>query len=134
MKALLGLLVALALSLSASAAPDRGQAVAEGQGWLSLLDSGHYDESWTEASALFRSKVERTKWTTQIKLVREPFGALASRQLLRADLSKSLPGVPDGDYAILSFQADFAQKHQAVETLTLMLDGDHWRAAGYFIK
>jgi Golgi nucleoside diphosphatase len=135
MKALmLGLLMSFTLAFAASATPEQDKAVADGKDWLALLDSKHYADSYTQASALFRSHGDQNSWATQIKSVRDQFGDLASRQVTKVDMEKSLPGAPDGNYAVITYQSDFAQKHQAVETLVLTLEKDHWRAAGYFIK
>jgi hypothetical protein len=45
-----------------------------------------------------------------------------------------LPGAPDGSYAVMVFQTSFQNKASAAEQLTVVADGEQWRAAGYFIK
>jgi len=45
-----------------------------------------------------------------------------------------MPGAPDGNYAVIVFDTSFQSKASAVETLTVMADGEKWRAAGYFIR
>jgi|SRR5579859_2664978 len=131
---LLALLMTLAATFSASAAPDDGRALASAQEWLALVDSGKYAESWTRASSLFRSRVDQKTWATQIKSVRDEFGPLNNRRVQKVDLVKSFPGVPDGDYAVVTFQTDFANKHQAIETVAMKLEKDQWLEAGYFIR
>jgi hypothetical protein len=131
---LLGLLMTIAVAFTAAAAPDDNKALADSKEWLSLVDGGQYAESWTQACSLFREKIEQQRWAAQVKSARDQFGDLISRQVLKLTLAKSLPGAPDGDYAVVTFQADFAKKHQAVETVTMMLESDRWQAAGYFIK
>ena len=47
----------------------------------------------------------------------------------------SLPGAPDGEYVVLQFDTSFANKKEAVETVTPMLDKDgKWKVSGYYIK
>jgi hypothetical protein len=45
-----------------------------------------------------------------------------------------LPGVPDGDYAVITFNSVFAKKAQSGEMLSLVLEDGRWKAGGYFIK
>ncbi len=47
----------------------------------------------------------------------------------------SLPGVPDGDYVVIQYEASFENKRSAVETITPVLDEDGaMRVAGYYIR
>jgi len=78
--------------------------------------------------------VDQATWSTQVKSVRDDCGDLVSRKVVKVDPRKSLPGVPDGDYILLTYQSDFAEETQLTETLVLTLEKDHWRAAGYFIR
>ena len=60
---------------------------------------------------------------------------LISRKLNSAKYTKSVPGAPDGEYVILQFSTSFANKKEAVETVTPMLDKDgKWKVSGYYIK
>ena len=56
--------------------------------------------------------------------VRDPFGALKSRQFLGAKYATELPGAPDGEYVVIQYQASYENKKNAVETITPMKDGD----------
>jgi hypothetical protein len=67
--------------------------------------------------------------------VRGPLGALQDRRLAGAEYTSTLPGAPDGEYVVIQFQAKYANKASAVETLTPMKDSDGvWRVSGYFIR
>ncbi len=131
---LLGCVTALAVTVGASAAPSRDGAIMASQAWLALLDSRQYAESWSSASSLFRSKLAQAAWAAQVKSIRAPLGAPAARQLLKIDLKDQLPGAPVGAYAVVTFQADFAARHKAVETVVLMAENDRWQLAGYVIQ
>jgi hypothetical protein len=125
---------ALACTLALVAAPPNDQARSSGETWLALIDSGKYGESWAEASSYFRSRVAEQQWIAMVKGVREPLGAVVSRKLKGVTFVTSLPGAPDGNYAVIQFEASYKNKISAVETLTMMADGDQWRAAGYFLR
>jgi hypothetical protein len=124
----------LLLAMLLLAAPANDQAAPSALAWLGFVDSGKYADSWTEASSYFRMRVPQEQWVGMVRGVRGPLGALVSRKPPSIKFAKTLPGAPDGNYAVLTFQTSFQNKASAVETLTLMADGEKWRAAGYFIK
>jgi hypothetical protein len=67
--------------------------------------------------------------------VRAPLGPLSSdRSLMNITFTKSLPGVPDGNYAVIQFRSAFKNKARAVETVSLVLENGKWNVAGYFVK
>ncbi len=103
--------------------------------WLALVDAGNYAESWKTAAAYFQTAVSQDQWEHTIVAVRKPLGDLVSRQLKSAQYTGSLPGAPDGEYVVLQFNTSFANKKEAVETVTPMLDPDgQWKVSGYYIK
>lgn len=103
--------------------------------WLSDVDAGKYDESWQSAAAFFRAAVSQEQWRQSLGSARKPLGGLVSRKLKSAVPAKSLPGAPDSDYVVLQFDTSFANKQQAVETVTPMLEKDgQWKVSGYYIK
>jgi hypothetical protein len=110
-------------------------AVAAAEKWLGLVDDGRYAESWKEAATPFRNAVKQEQWEQAAQAVRKPLGKLVSRQLKSKAYKTSLPGAPDGEYVVIQFDASFANKKSAVETVTPMVDKDgKWRVSGYFIK
>ena len=119
---------------SARGAPANDDPQTDALAWLGLVDKMDYAESWTEASAGFRAHVTETAWEDAAKKARTPLGDLKARVFSKITLSKSLPGVPDGDYAVVQFQTVFANKAQAVETVTLTMENGAWHSAGYFIR
>jgi hypothetical protein len=122
-----------------SIAPDlknnTGAADAAAQKWLALIDAGNYSETWKEASAIFRGAVTEPGWENSMNTFRQPLGDLVSRKLKSAQHMTELPGAPDGQYVVMQFEASFANKKSAIETVTFMLEKDgQWNSAGYFIK
>jgi hypothetical protein len=59
---------------------------------------------------------------------------MTSRTLTADKRVTSLPGIPDGNYAILKFNTVFAHKRAAVETIALAREASGWRVGGYFIR
>lgn len=105
------------------------------QAWLALTDGVQYAQSWEQASALFKGAVSKQDWEKALTATRTPLGALKSRTLKTVRFTTSLPGVPDGEYVVLQYQTQFANKAEAVETITPSHEADgSWKVSGYFIK
>ena len=110
-------------------------AIASAQSWLEIVDSEKYAESWEEAAELFKSAISEEKWAESIQAVRIPLGKVISRKLDSQKYMTSLPGAPDGEYVVIQYKTNFANKKVAIETITPMLDSDgKWRVSGYYIK
>ncbi|HXJ78262.1 MAG TPA: DUF4019 domain-containing protein [Candidatus Methylomirabilis sp.] len=129
--------------LSTSAAAGLADADADAQrlaanaalGWLQLIDSGRYAESWKEASAYFRRAITEAGWDAALRGVRAPLGAVQSRGTRTTKEATTLPGAPDGHYVVMEFATSFANKASAIETVTFTREPDgRWRAAGYYIR
>ncbi|MDE1938052.1 MAG: DUF4019 domain-containing protein [Alphaproteobacteria bacterium] len=134
MKLFIAIFFALLLPASAVAADTAAQATDSAKAWLALVDAGNYAQSWSETCALFQDHVTQAQWATAAKAARGPLGALISRAVAKATPANTLPGAPDGQYVVVQFHSKFANKADAVETVTMMMDGGSWKAAGYFIK
>ena len=66
---------------------------------------------------------------------RKPLEELVSREVASAEFHLTLPGAPDGEYVVLTFNSSFGKKAVAVETVTMMKEADGaWRVSGYFIR
>ena len=105
------------------------------ENWLALVDGGRYAESWKQAASLFREKVPAGQWEAQVRSARAPLKKVESRKLESAQFTRTLPGVPDGEYVVIRYQTSFENKKSGIETVTPMKDKDGiWRVAGYFIQ
>ena len=131
---LLVLVLIVASSPAANAAPSTDEAVAASKTWLGLIVSGDYAGSWKSAAAFFQQGISQGRWEKMVRSIRDDLGPMQSRDYEAAEQTKSLPGVPDGDYAIVRFHSTFEHKADGSETVTLILEKGHWKAAGYFIK
>jgi DNA-binding CsgD family transcriptional regulator len=123
MSLMLGLAALIAMPQLVSVADDGGssaQAVnsataASADAWLALVDQGRWEESWAKTGASFR-KLNTTKvWATASEQARVPLGAVRSRVLLSQE---SVPAPPAG-VQVLKFRTSFANKPNALETLSL---------------
>lgn len=111
------------------------KAIDAAQSWFDLVDKGQYAKSWDGTASLFKKAVTKDQWTLSAQTVRQPLGALISREVLSKTYTRQVPGAPDGEYVILTFKASYENKKEAIETVTPMLDHDgQWRVSGYYIK
>jgi hypothetical protein len=115
--------------------PQAAEAERVAREWLALTDRGDAQQSWQHAASLFQRAVTPDQWARSLTVVREPLGALVGRTVQSAKPATELPGAPDGEYVVLTFQTSFAHKHSATETVTPMHESDgSWRVAGYYIR
>ncbi len=130
------LLIAIALLAGTgahAAGPPSAAAVAAGK-WVSSVDDGHYGQSWSDAGAQFKNRVTQDEWALQVAKARGPLGQVVSRAFKSESTTKTLPGAPDGDYDIVTFNTELTSKKAAIETVILAREGDGWRVDGYFIR
>jgi uncharacterized protein DUF4019 len=132
------LLLALAIFVPVADADEKDEvtkAQRAATAWLALTDGGKYAESWDASAALFKAALSKPNWESALKSARAPLGALKSRTLKSATFARSLPSAPDGEYVVIQFDTEFANRSAAVETVTPMREKDgSWRVSGYYIK
>lgn len=110
-------------------------AEAAADSWLELADQSKFKDTWLQASSLFQVAISQTDWERALGAARTPLKELDSRHLELAEFHETLPGAPDGEYVVMTFNSSFEKKAAAVETVTVMKDDDgSWRVSGYFIK
>lgn len=103
--------------------------------WLALADDANYAESWAQGAAAFRGAVTQAQWEQALRAARTPFGAVKSRKLASAQYTRSIPGAPAGEYVLIQYQTDFANKAGAIETVVPMREADgSWKVSGYAVR
>lgn len=102
--------------------------------WLVLADADDGAASWRQASSSFQATLPKAAWSKALSQARQPLGAVKSRKLLSLEFTNSLPGAPDGEYAVIRYRTQFENREQAVETLVPMRERDGWKVSGYFVK
>ena len=125
------LLVGAVSNVHAQDCPDKlAQKAVES--WVSLWDTGKYDQSYELLAQLTRDKIDKRKWFVYWSAVRKPLGALKSRKLKEVTLIKSLPGAPDQEGATLRYESSFESRNSVLETFGMVKEKDGtWRVANY---
>lgn len=133
-----GAVLAAAL-LAAPAWAQEPESVADAQEaaerWLAQVDAGNYAASWRDGAAPLRAAVPQQQWEATMRQLRGGLGSVGDRALKSASFTKTLPGLPDGQYVVIQYTTQFANKEQAVETVTPMREADgSWRVSGYYVR
>jgi Protein of unknown function (DUF4019) len=115
--------------------PKAISAQAAARDWLALTDRGDAQASWNAASKKFRAALSLSGWADSLKKERVPLGAVRSRAAHKTTFESRFPGVPEGEYMLVAYVTDFANRAQAQETVTLERDADgKWRVVGYSVR
>lgn len=139
--ALLSALVALSyLSGNSSALAQDGDTSAKEKAareaadrWLTLVDTGQFGDSWSTASNQFKSHGPVEAWAKNIVQQRSPLGRKLERKLRGTDYTRSTPGFPPGEYVMIVFEAQYANK-PALDIVTCVLEDGRWKVTGYAIR
>jgi hypothetical protein len=74
-------------------------------------------------------------WADALAKVRAPLGEMKSRTISQTGFRKKFQDVPEGDYALIVYVTNFANKLRGQETVTLERESDgKWRVLGYSIQ
>ena len=104
------------------------------QAWLELLDSSQFESSWDRTGNIFQARVSRSDWVEKIKAVRDPLGSNQVRNIRQCSEHETLPGAPDGIYAVLLFDSIFKNKRECIEKIVIENTDQKWRVVGYFVQ
>jgi len=110
-------------------------ASAAADAWLAHIDAGDDAAGWRDTSSLFRQMVSEAQWVEAHGKVNAVLGRPLERWLDGTEHRTSVPGAPDGQYVVLTYETRFEKKQEAKETVVTMLDTDGaWRVGGYFVQ
>ena len=132
-------LLALSGALPLATAPQPGvdartasdpAVVASAERFLTLVDQGRWDDSYRATGTAFRKLNTAKVWSDVSEKVRTPLGAALSRTFVS---QQDLPAPPMG-YQVVKFRTRFANKADAVETVSLEREGGEWRVVGVTIE
>lgn len=135
----LGLLAFVAMPQAASSPPAAPAAAATNPNpevmdatrqWLAMIDHDRWDDSYRVTGSSFRKMNTVQVWTDVSEKMRASLGAMMSRTFLSEE---NLPAPPYG-YEVVKFRAHYANKPDAVETVTLEREGGAWHVVGMIIE
>jgi len=110
--------------------PSETAPVQSARQWLEQGDAGDWARSYAATAASFRKLNTLAVWEDVSKKVRVPLGALVSRTLIS---DEEIPTPPAGSH-LVKFRSRFANKAEAVETLTVVKEDGGWRVMGIYLE
>lgn len=113
---------------------DRQKATDAATSWLALVESNNFAQSWNTAGAPFQRQITQAQWEAAVEATRGALGAVVACDLAGIDFSGTLPGAPDGQYAVVIFDTKFASKSAAIEAVAMAMEGGSWKAIGYHVR
>ena len=102
--------------------------------WLTFIDAGNYDDSWSHGSTLLQSQQMPDRWQARMRRLHDAYGDISMRSVTGVSFSKSMPGLPDGSYASVRFQSSFFKQRNATETVSLRFEDGQWRPVSYTLR
>lgn len=105
------------------------EAQAAARQWLELLDADDWAASYALTASSFREANTLEMWTGASTRVRSEFGAFQSRQLLGED---DVPS-PQG-YRVVRFRAQYGNRSNVQETVSLVREDGMWKVAGVYVS
>ena len=137
-RAALAMFAALAASSIAPASlaqdPRALQAQEAAREWLALADRQDADAARSAAGAKFRDALAADRWRDALRSVRGPLGEVTQRTAVSTQLTRTLSGQPDGDYALVAFRTSWSGKPVGRELVSLEYESGRWRVIGYVIQ
>jgi Protein of unknown function (DUF4019) len=115
-------------------AAEESAAQRQALGFLGYLDEGRFADSYAYTGMLLRARADSAAYAAQVQKARAGTSALQARELIDATYNTSVEGAPEGQYVILHYHSNFANRQDTVETITLALAKGYWRVDGYYIK
>lgn len=130
-------------------AAQENQVVQSARQWLALLDAQDWTASWKATGQAFRDLNSLETWTKVVGETQPTFGPVQSRAMEQVEhrggdgpmsatggrtlVSQDFVPAPPMGYEMVKFQTRFANKPDAVETLTLVKEGGAWKVVGYWV-
>ncbi len=97
--------------------------------FLALVDQGRLDDSYKATGTAFRKLNTPQVWAAASEKARTPLGVVIARTFVSQE---NLPAPPAG-YEAVKFRTSFANKAEAVETVTLEREVGRWLVVGVTI-
>lgn len=116
-------------SQAAAESVSQSEAVRATRQWLALIDADDWAASYAATGRQFQDLNTLEVWTSVSEKARADLGERLSRTLIEEEW---LPAPPHGLHMV-KFRTSFANRPEAVETLSLAQEDGAWKVVGYVI-
>lgn len=73
--------------------------------WLEQIDAGQYEKSYNQFDGSGKTNRSLADWTTTWNTLQKQFGTINNRQHQKTESCRTLKGLPDGDYTLVTFKS-----------------------------
>lgn len=110
------------------------QAISAAEQFTRLVDKKDYDSAYKAGSDLLQMVDAESEWIKERELSALLLGNVQERKLVSIRARDAYPGLPDGEYLLIYFEARTERKEKAAEVLLVNLTGGVWRVCSYHLK
>lgn len=114
---------------TAQSSPNEAEVESAARAWLGLVDVGDWEASYAATASSFREANTLTLWRDTAQKVQTGLGATLSREYIGQDDVPSPQGI-----TIVKFRTDFANRADALETISLVREDGTWKVAGIYVS
>lgn len=129
---LIGLLLSVSTSISAKLLPST--AITTAERFVVMLDNNHDRQAYEQTSALLQLQTQADTWIHEQRMTSKMLGNILNRRLFTVKARETYPGLPDGNYLIVAFEAETQHKAKAIEVLLLKEESSDWQVCKYSIR
>lgn len=108
-------------------AEDQQQLRKIAEGWLNLIDTGRFAESWNRLSIKLQAKYTKETWPKALKPLLSQAGKVKKREF------KSVYSTSEDDLVLVDFESTFDKGDASRETVTFGREDGQWKVRGYSI-
>jgi hypothetical protein len=99
--------------------------------WVSQIDAGHYEDSYSSGSGALHDKVPEDRWSAVLRAIRNPWGPVVSRtQTSHVYKPDGYEGT-EGEFLVITYDTSFQKLSSAKEIVVLKWEDGKWLGAGY---
>lgn len=109
-------------------------ALTSAERFTAAVDREDYQAAYSIASPILRLKNKQEQWVDEVGQSFQLLGKAKERELMVVRSRDSYPGLPDGNYLIVSYQTETEYKAKAVEVLLLKEQDESWQVCRYTIR
>lgn len=125
-------LLKLGTASSSAASEDQiNSALPAALAWISEIDDGRYDDSYSSAGTALREKVKQEQWDLVLKTLRPPWGNVVNRTAISHVYKPDGYEGASGEFMVITYATSFKKLDSGIEVVVLRWEDGQWRGVGY---
>ncbi|MDA3902500.1 MAG: DUF4019 domain-containing protein [Desulfuromusa sp.] len=128
------LILLIGISTTVSAKLLSSAALLTAESFVAAIDNGDFLKAYSSASPDLQLLKPEKQWIDEQSLTFQLLGKPLHRRLMTVDARDIYPGLPDGNYLLVSYQTTTEHKAKAIEVLLLKEKGEEWMVCKYSIR